>query len=97
MYLVKQVCSDLVLQVQGDGSGLSRRAILAPNDDVREVNLQMLDMWPGDAIDLFSADSLCNAEDRDACSVEFLQKQCISGVPDHHLRVKNIRWEPPSS
>ena len=30
--------------------------------------------WPGDAIDLFSADSLCNAEDRDACSVEFLQK-----------------------
>ena len=45
-------------------------------------------MWPGDPIDLFSADSLCNAEDRDACSVECLQKQCISGVPDHHLRVK---------
>jgi hypothetical protein len=74
MHLAEQVYPNLALQVQGDGSGLSRRAILAPNDDVREVNLQILDMWPGDAIDLFSADSLCNAEDRDACSVEFLQK-----------------------
>ena len=74
MYLAERVNPNLALQVQGDGSGLSRRAILAPNDDVREVNLQILDMWPGDAIDLFSADSLCNAEDRDACSVEFLQK-----------------------
>jgi ATP-dependent DNA helicase PIF1 len=45
-------------------------------------------MWPGETIDMFSADRLLNAEDRYACSVEFLQKQCISGIPDHHLRVK---------
>ena len=41
-----------------------------------ESTIQILDMWPCDpivclAIDLFSADSLFNA---DACSVEFLQK-----------------------
>ena len=75
MYLMKQVYPDLALQVQGDGSGLSRRAIIAAkNDDVREINLQILHICPGDTIDLFSADSLCNAEGRDACSVEFLFK-----------------------
>ena len=75
MYLAERVYDNLALQVQGDGSGLSRRAIIAAkNDDVREINLRMLDMCPGNAIDMFSADSLCNAEDRDACSVEFLFK-----------------------
>ena len=85
MYLAERVYDNLALQVQGDGSGLSRRAIQAPKlmmYESREINLPLLDMWPGDAIDLFSADSLCNAEDKYACSVEFLQKQCISGVPD---------------
>ena len=73
VYLAERVYPNLTLQVQGDGSRLSRRAILAPNDDIREINLQIPDMWPGDPIDLFSADSLFNAEDKYACSVEFLQ------------------------
>ena len=42
--------------------------------DVREINLQILDMWPSDPIDLFSADSLFDAEDKYACSVGILQK-----------------------
>ena len=69
VYLAERVYPNLTLQVQGDGSRLSRRAILAPNDDIREINLQIPDMWPGDPIDLFSADSLFNAEDKYACSV----------------------------
>ena len=80
MYLVKRIHPNLALQAQGDGSWLSRRAM-----NPRHV-ARILDMWPGDAIDLFSVDSLCNAETGTRpCSVEFLQKQCISGVPDHHL------------
>ena len=39
-----------------------------------ESTIQILDMWPCDPIDLFSADNLFNAEDKYACSVEFLQK-----------------------
>jgi hypothetical protein len=71
MYLAERVYDNLALQVQGDGSGLSRRAIQAPKlmmYESREINLPLLDMWPGDAIDLFSADSLCNAEDKYACA-----------------------------
>ena len=64
MYLAERVNPNLALQVQGDGSGLSCRAILAANnDDVREIDLQILDhMWPGDPIDLFSADSLVETD-----------------------------------
>ena len=39
-----------------------------------ESTIQILDMWPCDPIDLFSADNLFNAEYKYACSVEFLQK-----------------------
>ena len=40
VYLAERVYPNLALQVQGDSSGLSHRAILAPNDDAREINLQ---------------------------------------------------------
>jgi hypothetical protein len=89
MDLVKRVYPNLASHARGDGSWLSRRAILAArNADVRATNSQILDMWPGHAIDLFSADNLFNPEDRYNCTQEFLHKQCISGVPDHHLRLK---------
>ena len=78
MYLAERVYPNLALQAQGDGSWLSRRAILAAkNDDVRETNLRILDTWPGDAIDLL---------------VEFLQKQCNSSSPPQKKARHDIQY-----
>jgi hypothetical protein len=70
---------------------LLNRAILTPmNKHVSIINSILLDQFDGDAIDLYSADSLNNIDSTDALRypVEFLNQIESGSLPPHHLRLK---------
>jgi ATP-dependent DNA helicase PIF1 len=70
---------------------LLNRAILTPMDKhVSIINSILLDQFDGDAIDLYSADSLNNIDSTDALRypVEFLNQIESGSLPPHHLRLK---------
>jgi hypothetical protein len=70
---------------------LMNRAILTSlNKDVSVINSILLSQFDGEAIDLYSADSLNNVDDMDNLRypVEFLNKIDSGSLPPHHLRLK---------
>ena len=67
------------------------RAILSVlNEDCLDANHRVLDLFPGAASVLKSADSVDDATDQDRCKfpVEFLNTLTLSSLPDHELRLK---------
>ncbi|XP_021991204.1 uncharacterized protein LOC110887959 [Helianthus annuus] len=73
----------------------SERAILAPkNDVVHEINDRLLSLFPGDAKEYLSSDSICQTEQmldsfqEGLYSTENLNALKISGLPNHRLVLK---------
>lgn len=68
---------------------MANRAILTPkNEDADNINLKIIDQFPGDARVYRSADSVVDAEDGNVYPVEFLNSLTPSGLPPHLLRLK---------
>ncbi|XP_022014218.1 uncharacterized protein LOC110913706 [Helianthus annuus] len=73
----------------------SERAILAPkNEVVHEINDRLLSLFPGDAKEYLSSDSICQTEQildsfqQSLYSTENLNALKISGLPNHRLVLK---------
>ncbi|KAK9062537.1 hypothetical protein SSX86_019724 [Deinandra increscens subsp. villosa] len=71
------------------------RAILAPtNEVVDEINCHLLSMFPGEAKEYLSSDSICESEDlhdgfdQSLYSPDVLNGLKISGLPNHKLVLK---------
>ena len=80
-----------------DWSYLHERGILAPtNDDVDKINTIMWSMLPRDVKSYLRCDTLSNANDCDPFSdmepLELLHSLKISGLPNHCLILKLVRW-----
>ena len=67
------------------------RAILSTkNEDVDDINKQIINMFPGDAQEFLSADSVDNKDSvhQNLYPVEFLNTLTPSGTPPHKLILK---------
>ncbi|XP_076895859.1 uncharacterized protein LOC143548638 [Bidens hawaiensis] len=70
------------------------RAILAPKNDVQEINDRLLSIFPGDQREYLSSDSICPTEminqnlDESLCSPDILNGIKASGLPNHKLILK---------
>ncbi|GJZ48942.1 uncharacterized protein Tco_0603132 [Tanacetum coccineum] len=70
------------------------KAVLAPTNEVVDtINDKLLENMPGDTVEYFSSDSLCNSEPTSAISQavfspENLNGMKFSGVPNHKLVLK---------
>ena len=75
-------------EVACDAEWLSERAILTPlNSKVDAINDSFTDTFPGDVVEIYSADRVCEA-DGCAVSVEFLNTINLPNFPAHELRLK---------
>ena len=73
----------------GDRQWMSSRAVLAPrNTVVDEVNAAVTERFPGESVQLLSADSLSDDADELDIPGEYLNTLCAPGFPPHRLVVK---------
>ena len=64
-------------------------AIYTPlNKNMSIINEMCLEQFPGDERGFLSADSILEADQQEAVPTEFLNSLTMSGMPDHHLRIK---------
>lgn len=72
-----------------DRQWMASRAILAPrNTRVDELNAAVTERFPGEAVQLLSADSLAEESDQLDIPHEYLNTLCAPGFPPHCLSIK---------
>ena len=68
---------------------LSERAILCPkNDGVNNINIELLNMLPGEATLYRSIDTMVDEEQVVHFPVDFLNSLTLSGLPQHEIHLK---------
>ena len=68
---------------------LSERAILCPkNDGVNNINIELLNMLPGEATLYRSVDTMVDEEQVVHFPVDFLNSLTLSGLPQHEIHLK---------
>ncbi|XP_035845105.1 uncharacterized protein LOC110932942 [Helianthus annuus] len=84
-----------VLERYKDRDYFSERAILTPkNEVVHEINDRLLELFPGEATEYLSSDSICATEkgidsfQQELYSPDVLNGLKISGLPNHRLVLK---------
>jgi ATP-dependent DNA helicase PIF1 len=86
--LITSVFSEIQQQYLNHG-WLSERAILCPrNSEVNKVNMQVLNLIPGNAMKYYSVDKMLEEDQAVEYPVEFLNSLELSGLPLHELTLK---------
>jgi ATP-dependent exoDNAse (exonuclease V) alpha subunit len=68
---------------------LTAKAILAPkNTDVNDLNGYLMDKFPGNYTDFYSADTVLSEDQALSYPVEYLNSMNPGSLPPHHLRLK---------
>jgi ATP-dependent DNA helicase PIF1 len=76
------------LSINSSPKYLVERAILAPkNDHVNTMNATIMDQFPGEAVEYFSADKIEQSESEHQYPIEFLNSLAIGNLP-HKLKLK---------
>ena len=80
---------DGLAERHGDRQWMASRAVLAPrNTRVDELNAAVTERFPGEAVQLLSADSLVEDADQLDIPHEYLNTLCAPGFPPHRLTLK---------
>jgi hypothetical protein len=84
----KEIYKISLQHAYGENMNLDDGCVLAPlNVDVDEINEFALDRFPGQVIEVFSADSAKEGQEQ-LYPVEFLNTLQPNGFPNHKLRLK---------
>ena len=72
-----------------DPESMAARAVLAAtNSAVDGINQQVTELFPGEAVDCYSADATIGDKQELPVPQEYLNGLCVAGFPPHHLRLK---------